>query len=697
MQAARAAFGQIPAILEVPPTSGDHLGSRLGFNRRPIRIVLWAVLVIGIIFIGYSWIAGYSAFGRDPVTGQLVPTKVRFGPLESLRNITELFPMFIRAAVPMLAMVLFYMSLMILQFVALFWYMSRGRTYVIYPGEYDVTFDDVRGQPAVVDATKEVVTLFQGFLEFRKRGGYPPHGILFEGPPGTGKTLLGKAIAGSSDVPFIYASGTSFSNMFFGVGNLRVAYLFKKARRMSERYGGAVIFLDELDAVGGSRGGVSAARSPLADPTVPQEHRDFWSRMNFVMPGGTGGMGSMLVNELLVQMDGLVLPNRRFRTIKRALRIKPKIPNYNILIIGATNMASVLDPALLRPGRFDRKIHVGNPSAEGRKDIIEYYLAKVKHERIDLDRLANATVGYSPARIKNIINEGLIFALQDGREALTYDDIWAAKLTDEIGLKQPVTYSAWEKESTAIHEAGHAVAAWFLQPSEAVQVVTIQKRESALGLVHTMDLEERFSRTRDEMLAEIKVFLAGMGAEHIWYGQTTSGPSSDLRVATMKCAQMVAYYGMGNSLVSAAAVPPNMWGIDALGELLKPGPTRDEIEAILQRCRQEVEALLRQKAHVVEAIRDVLMEQEQMTGDEFAALMESLNERRDLDAISLRRPPKMLGAARAAEGAGNGHRTLNPPPPFAEPPPQAPSPPLTAEPSIGQLAWRKMRRWLTEE
>ena len=634
------------------------MGSSLRGTRRPLRIALWVAAAVLIIFVGYSWISGYTGIARLP-TGELVQTKFRYSPLEALRHIGQLFPMFIRSAVPLLFLMLFYMGFLILQFVGLFWYMSRGRTYVIHPGEYDTSFDDVRGQPAVVDATKEVVNLFQGFMDFRRMGGYPPHGILFEGPPGTGKTLLGKAIAGSSEVPFIYASGSSFSNMFMGVGNLRVAYLFRKARKMSERYGGAVIFLDELDAIGSRGAAVSATSSPLADPTVPREHREFWSTMRFVMPGGMG-MGSMLVNELLVQMDGLVMPSRRFRTIKRMLKVKPKIPNYNILIIGATNMASVLDPALLRPGRFDRKIHVGNPSAEGRKDIIEYYLAKVKHDRIDLDRLANATVGYSPARIKNVINEGLIYALQAGRDAVTYDDIWQAKLTDEIGLKQPVTYSAWEKESTAIHEAGHAVAAWFLQPSEAVQVVTIQKRESALGLVHTMDLEERFSRTRDEMLAEIKMFLAGLAAEHIWYGQTTSGPSSDLRAATMRCAQMVAYYGMGTSLVSAAAVPPNMWGVDALGELLKEGPTRTEIEAILQRCRQEVETLLRKKAHVVEAIRDVLVEQEQMTGDEFVALMESLGETRDPKAIALRKPPKALGpGARNGKATGNGRGATN--------------------------------------
>ena len=625
-------------------------------SRRPLRILLWAALAVLIIFLGYSWISGYGGIARLP-TGELIPTKIRYSPLKALSHFGELFPAFIRSAVPLLFLLIFYMGFLILQFVGLFWYMSRGRTYVIHPGEYDVTFDDVRGQPAVVDATKEVVNLFQGFLDFRRMGGYPPHGILFEGPPGTGKTLLGKAIAGSSEVPFIYASGSSFSNMFMGVGNLRVSYLFRKARKMSERYGGAVIFLDELDAIGSRGAAVSAVRSPLADPTVPAEHREFWSTMRFVMPGGMGGMGSMLVNELLVQMDGLVMPSRRFRALKRLMKVKPKIPNYNILIIGATNMASVLDPALLRPGRFDRKIHVGNPSAEGRKDIIQYYLAKVKHEPIDLDRLANATVGYSPARIKNVINEGLIFALQDGREALTYDDIWQAKLTDEIGLKQPVTYSAWEKESTAIHEAGHAVASWFLQPSESVQVVTIQKRESALGLVHTMDLEERFSKTRDEMLADIKVMLAGLAAEQIWYGQTTSGPSSDLRNATIICAQMVAYYGMGKSLVSAAAVPPTMWGNDALAELLKPGPLREEIEAILERARRDVTTLLKSKAHVVEAIRDVLVDQEQMTGDEFAALMDSLQEGRDPVAMSLRRPPRALGPASAGNGNGKAVST----------------------------------------
>jgi cell division protease FtsH len=624
--------------------------------------LLAVAAVVTLLFLAYSWLFGYDGVATTP-TGQLVPTKVRLNPVQALSHIGQLFPMFLRSALPAVMYLVFFLLIGIVQFVGIFWYMSRGRTYVIYPGEYDVTFDDVRGQPAVVEATKEVVKLFQGFKEFRKRGGYPPHGILFEGPPGTGKTLLGKAIAGSTKSPFIYASGTSFSNMFIGVGNLRISYLFRKARKLSERFGGAVIFLDELDAVAGSRGAVSAARSPLSDPFVPREHRDFWSTHRFVVPGGMGGMNSMLVNELLVQMDGLVTPSRRFRHLKRLLRRKPKVPNYNILIIGATNMASVLDPALLRPGRFDRKIHVGNPTGEGRQDIIRYYLDKVKHDDVDVEKLSNATVGYSPARIKNVINEGLIFALQDGREALSYDDIWQAKLTDEIGLKQPVTYSPWEKEATAIHEAGHAVAAWFLKPSEAVQVITIQKREAALGLVHTMDLEERFSRTRDELLADIKVMLAGLAAEQLWYGQTTSGPSSDLRNATMVSAQMVVYYGMGRSLMSAAAIPPSAWGNDALATLLSEGETRAEVEEILERCRVEVSELLSQKAHCIEALRDRLVVEEQLLGEQFEELMLSLAERRGDETAVLRRPPRVLGAlvaaAAAARVVGNGTQSAH--------------------------------------
>jgi len=631
--------------------------------RRPIRITLVVVALLLIGYFGYSWIAGYDQQFFRP--GIVIPLtrKIHLSPPQALAHFgTYFLPEYVPKVVALLAQLLFLSLFLIIQFAALFWFMSRGRTYVIYPGEYDVNFNDVRGQPAIVDATKQVVKLFQGFKDFRKRGGYPPHGILFEGPPGTGKTLLGKAIAGETNVPFIYASGTSFSNMFMGVGNLRIASLFRKARRYSDQYGGAVVFIDELDAVGGSRGQVSANRSGLDNPLIPREIRESWARRvkGYIMPGGFA-MNSMLVNELLVQMDGLVLPSKRFRHVRRLFGVKPKVPVYNILIIGATNQASTLDPALLRPGRFDRKVHVGLPAGAGRKDILDYYLAKVPHEDMDLDKLSRATLGYSPAQIKNVINEALIVALQDGRERLTYEDFIKAKLIDDIGLQEPVEYTSWEKESVAIHEGGHAIAQYFLTPGKSVQVITIRKRGSALGMVRDMDLEERFAETLAETLAEIKVYLAGLAAENIWYGRemTSSGAASDLRFATIMASRVVAFTGQGRNLVSAAAIPPSPAGDEAYKILLQPGPIRDEIEEILQRCRKEVEELLRNKAHALEVLRDYLLIEEEITGDRFEQIMEALGELRGGEEAAVRRPPNVLAPHRpkatVESAGGNGH------------------------------------------
>jgi cell division protease FtsH len=617
--------------------------------RRPRRIALTVLALLLIGYFLYSWIGGYDRQFFRP--GIVIPLseKVHLSPPQALAHFGTYFPQFLPKLFTFAGTLLFYSALLIIQFAALFWFLSRGRTYVIYPGEYDVNFNDVRGQPAIVDATKQVVKLFQGFKAFRARGGYPPHGILFEGPPGTGKTLLGKAIAGETNVPFIYASGTSFSNMFIGVGNLRIASLFRRARRYSDQYGGAVVFIDELDAVGGSRGQISTNRDGLENPLIPREIRESWARRTkaWVMPGGFA-MNSMLVNELLVQMDGLVLPSRRFRHIRRVFKVKPKVPTYNILIIGATNQATTLDPALLRPGRFDRKVHVGLPAGAGRQDILAYYLAKVPHEDIDLEKLSRATLGYSPAQIKNVINEALIVALQDGRERLTYDDLIKAKLIDDIGLQEPVEYTAWEKESVAIHEGGHAIAQYFLTPGKSVQVITIRKRGSALGMVRDIDLEERFAETLAETLAEIKVYLAGLAAENIWYGRelTSSGAASDLRFATLMASRIVAFTGQGQNLVSAAAIPPSPAGDEAYKILLQPGPIRDEIEQILQRCREDVEDLLRRKAHALEVLRDYLLVEEEITGDRFEQIMEALDEVRGGEEAAVRRPPKVLAPHR---------------------------------------------------
>ena len=534
------------------------------------------------------------------------------------------------------------MSFIILQFVAMFWFLARGNDYVIYPNEYDVSFDDVRGQPAAVDATKEVLRVFQGFKDFKQMGGFPPHGILFEGPPGTGKTLMAKAIAGATGVPFLFATGSGFSNMFLGIGNLKVRRLFTKARNMSDKYGGAVIFIDEIDAVG-ARGGVSDRSVPRADDR--DSHR-------LVMGAGMGGgTGMGVINELLVQMDGFTVPRGLWRHVRRILlRSRPKVPFYNILVIAATNRATSLDPALLRPGRFDRKIHVGLPDADGRADIVRYYLAKVRHEPIDPEKLARMTVGYSPAMLKNIVNEALLFALQDGRDALRWDDLWQAKLTEEIGLKQPVKYSDREKEMVAVHEAGHAVTSYALQRGERqIQVITIQKRESALGLVSSQAIEEMFLSTQKQLLAQIQVSLAGLVAEELWFGQTTSGPSSDLVNATRIAAIYVGLYGMGRSLVSVGAMGPSMFDGDAIGSVLRDGDRRREVDAILDDCRRRVRSLLSEKSAVLEGVRDALLEREELIGDEIEALMASLGER---EPIEVEVP--VLGPLAPTGPTGNG-------------------------------------------
>jgi cell division protease FtsH len=555
---------------------------------------------------------------------------------------------------------IFIMSFVVLQFVAMFWFLARGNDYVIYPNEYDTTFDDVRGQPAPVESTKEVLRVFEGFKEFKQMGGYPPHGILFEGPPGTGKTLMAKAVAGASGVPFLFATGSGFSNMFLGIGNMKVRRLFRRARNMSDKYGGAVIFIDELDAVG-SRGSVS-------DRSVSDRATD-----RIIMGGMGMGGGMGVINELLVQLDGFTVPRGMWRHVRRIVfRAKPKVPFYNILIIGATNRAAALDPALVRPGRFDRVVHVGLPDAEGREDILRYYLAKVRHEPIDYAKLARMTIGYSPAMLKNIVNEALLFALQDGRDALTWPDLWSAKLTEEIGLKQPVKYLQREKEMVATHEAAHAVASYSLERAEQqIQVISIQKRESALGLVSTQEIDEMFLRTQKQMIARMQVSLAGLVSEEIWYGQSTSGPSGDLVNATRTAAAYIGLYGMGKRLSSVGASGPSPFGdVDPIGRVLSDKERREEIDALLNDCKDRVRNLLLKKRHVVEGIRDALLEREELIGDEIEMLMAELGEREPIE-IPVGAPVAVGGNGGVAlpggqEGdgqGGDGQRTPAPPPP----------------------------------
>jgi cell division protease FtsH len=580
------------------------------------------LLAIPVLFWMYKSNRGldwWNILGGDPRIGPeyrsyLIKTAHPLAPPFNLWKATTALPF---AVISMLVMLSLYVAIILVQFVALFWFLARGRTYVIYPREYDVTFDDVRGQPEIVESTKEALTLFQGFKKFREAGGYPPHGILFEGPPGTGKTLLGKAIAGSAKVPFVYASGTSFNNMFMGVGNLRIARLFRKARKMSQKYGGSVIFIDELDAVGGSRGGVSnvmdAAPQPARGP------------LRFIMAPGMGGMGGMYVNELLIQMDGMTMPRGLMRHLRRILHLgKPKIPQYNMMVIGATNQASTLDPALLRPGRFDRKLHVGLPSGPGREDILGYYLDKVPHDPVDTARLARATYGFTPAQIKNLVNEALIFALVDGRDRLNFTDLWTAKITEEIGLKEPGLTSARDRQMTAFHEAGHAVLGYILELDDQIQIASIIKRRDTLGVVYRTPLEERHTELREDMRRDIVVSLGGMAAEEIWFGESTGGPSSDLRQATYRAAVMLGYLGMGDSLISYGVLETNPYGMGGpLPAILGNEANRKAIGTLLAEAKRQALELLRANEPAVRALAERLLEKDEVQGEEIEELMQS--------------------------------------------------------------------------
>jgi cell division protease FtsH len=593
--------------------------------KKTLKLLLWVLVLYALSLPVLYWLYRtnrgldwWNILGGDPrvspeFRSYLIQTRHPLAPSFNIWKTTTALPFTI---VNMLAMVMMLMTFMIVQFVGLFWFLSRGRTYVIYPREYDVTFDDVRGQPEIVASTKEALSLFQGFKKFREAGGYPPHGILFEGPPGTGKTLLGKAIAGSAKVPFVYASGTSFNNMFMGVGNLRIASLFRKARRLSKKYGGSVIFIDELDAVGGSRGAVSNAR--VADPPAnPGPWR-------FIMPGGMGGMGmgGMYVNELLIQMDGMTMPKGFWRHVRRILHLgKPKIPQFNLMVIGATNQAATLDPALLRPGRFDRKLHVGLPGGDGRRDILEYYLDKVPHEPVDVARLARATYGFSPAQIKNLVNEALIFALVDGRDKLNFADLWSAKVTEEIGLKEVTSTSARDRQMTAFHEAGHAVLAYILLVDEQIQIASIIKRRDVLGVVYHTPLEERHNTLREDMRRDIVVALGGMAAEEIWFGESTGGPISDLQHATVKAATMLGFLGMGDSLISYAVMGGGPMGGGPIPAILGNPEARESIGKLLQDCKHDSVELLRRNEPAVRALAEKLLEKDEVPGEEIEELM----------------------------------------------------------------------------
>ncbi len=496
--------------------------------------------------------------------------------------------------------------------------------------EINITLDDVVGLGGVKDEVVKSLNLFLGYQTFRKvMGGSPRKGILFEGPPGTGKTYMAKAMAAEAGVPFLFVSATAFQSQFYGATGRKIRNYFKALRKAADEEGGAIGFIEEIDAIAGARSGMRA--TPL--PSTLQS--DAWGRQ--VSRNTSEGI-SGVVNELLIQLQSFDQPTgahrfkgwfidraNRYLPTHRRINKKPPAPS-NILLIAATNRAADLDPALLRPGRFDRSIHFDVPGRQGRRDIIDYYLDKKAHiPELDKeerrDQLAAMTFGYSPVMIEHLFDEALVWALRNGRASMDWGDIQQAKLTEEIGLKQPVEYTEDEKRTIATHEAGHATVAYLVGQNRKLEILSIIKRRDALGLLAHTDTEERFTRTRSELLGMMKIAFGGMSAEELFFGESGTGPGGDLVHATKIAAQMVGSFGMAGSLVSYEAIEPGPITQGIVAKVLGNEEARAAVEKLLEQAKADVRKLLDDNRHLVIALRDELLAREELVGEEIVDVL----------------------------------------------------------------------------
>jgi ATP-dependent Zn protease len=513
--------------------------------------------------------------------------------------------------------------------------LSSGRSphILIRPEHIDTGLDEVKGIDGQVEEVVRSLNVFLGYSTFREQlGGNPRRGILFEGPPGTGKTYLAKAMAKQAGVPFLFVSAPAFQSMWFGMTNTKIRSFFKALRKAAKREGGAIGFIEEIDAIGIDRGNQSSM-SPMPGTSRSVSHMG--------MSSGTGGM----VNELLIQMQSFDQP-AFFQKIRDRLaewvnaylpagkRLRTRKPKYNnMLVIAATNRADSLDSALLRPGRFDRRLYFDLPTKKGRRDLIDYFLDRKAHEpELDDDdareRLAHDTLGYTPVMIEHLFDEALLVTLKGGRDAMRVTDVYEAKLSDEIGLAQPTTYTKAERQAVATHEAGHATVAYFLGVARRLEVLSIIKRRQSLGLLAHTDKEERFQRSRTELEAQVAIALGGMAAEEMLLGESGSGPGADLAGATETAALMVGAFGMAGSLISFEAVNEGPMNRNLVAKVLADEDAKRRVEQVLHAQKAAAMDVLRENMHVVKALRDALMERDELVGDEIGAVIVEALERR---------------------------------------------------------------------
>jgi cell division protease FtsH len=462
---------------------------------------------------------------------------------------------------------------------------GKSRAKLLTERQGRVTFEDVAGVDEAKDDLKEIVDFLRDPQKFQRLGGRIPKGVLLVGPPGTGKTLLARAIAGEANVPFFTISGSDFVEMFVGVGASRVRDMFEQAKKNSP----CIVFIDEIDAVGRHRGAGL---------------------------GGGNDEREQTLNQLLVEMDGFEA-------------------NESVILIAATNRPDVLDPALLRPGRFDRHVVVPNPDLAGREKILRVHLRKVPlAPDVDPRTIARGTPGFSGADLANLVNEGALLAARRGKRVVTMSELEDAKDKVMMGAeRRSMAMSDEEKKLTAFHEAGHAIVAISVEGSDPIHKATIIPRGRALGMVMRLPERDQLSLTRQKMLADLAVAFGGRLAEELVFGheKVTTGAQSDIEQATRMARAMVTRFGMSDSL-GPIAYAENQEEV-FLGHSVSR--TQNVSEATAQKIDAEIhriidESYTRAKDILTSRQSDLnvlargLLEYETLTGDEIIALLKGI-------------------------------------------------------------------------
>lgn len=490
----------------------------------------------------------------------------------------------------------FAISFMLIQFVALFWFLSQSKVILVRPGDpKTTTFADYAGQKPLVEMMQQWLFLLKDRGKFQKMGGAPVSGILLTGPPGTGKTYLAKCMAGEGGVAFFGMDGSSFRAMFWGVDVLKVIQFFSRARALAREYGSCIAYLDEIDAIGMSRGGVQGGQTQMAG-----------------MMGGM--MGSGALNRLLYEMDGL--GDQREMDVcvniaRRWLGMPPLDVGY-VLVMGATNRPDVLDPALKRPGRFDRIIQVDRPDKGGRREIIKYYLSKIAHDDdIDIEALVADTAWATPASIMSAMTKDAVrLAVFDDREKVSQEDVELAMMEQAMGLQNPISdLDPLQEQQIAIHEAGHAIAQYHLRKDERIVHLTITRRSSALGFMMPVPETDIYTLPMTTLVKDVMISLAGHVATKLVLGGYWTGASGDLAAVRSRVA-FLASHGMFGSFPIESTLGGGTFG----GQ-------QEKIDKFLHDCLEKVNELLQAHRAELDALVDALLERKSLSGKDVIAVI----------------------------------------------------------------------------